>query len=63
MRAPATLPVTSGQVEFEWEHLLGKLRRRSPEVYRRWRETARPAVHPLFRLRAGAIASWERGPR
>jgi hypothetical protein len=50
---------TRGQLEYEWEHLLGKLRRRSPESYRRLRTLA-PTAHPLFRIVAGPVASWER---
>jgi hypothetical protein len=51
--------VTRGQLEFEWDHLLGKLRRRSPEWYRRLR-TAAPSAHPCFRLVSGPVARWER---
>ena len=50
---------TRGQLEFEWEHLLRKLRRRSPVWYRRVR-SRRPSAHPCFRLVAGLVATWER---
>jgi hypothetical protein len=51
---------TRGQLEYEWEHLLRKLRRRSPEWYRRMRAAA-PTAHPCFRIVAGPVASWEKG--
>jgi hypothetical protein len=54
------MPVTAGQVEHEWEHLLRKLSARSPAVYRRWRGVRAPEGHPLMRKRAGGIEPWER---
>jgi hypothetical protein len=54
------LTVTRGQLDFEWQHLLRKLRRRSPGLWAEARKLPRPAAHPLFTLRAGAIAPWER---
>ena len=60
VRAVELLPVPSGQLRHEWEHLLGKLAARSPRVYAQWHAVARPRHHPLFRLRAGPVAAWER---
>ncbi len=54
------LAVTSGQMEYEWAHLMAKLKVRNPAHYRRWRETESPAPHPLFEMRAGEVESWER---
>lgn len=54
------IPVTSGQMQFEWEHLLAKLASRSPEVYRRWRTTCVPESHPLFYVQSGPVETWER---
>ena len=56
------LPVTRGQLAYEWDHLLRKLAERSPEQYRRWRAVRGPACHPLMRRRAGDIEAWERRP-
>jgi hypothetical protein len=53
---------TVGQVEYEWRHLLQKLKRRSPSLHARWRAVARPETHPLFTVRPGAVESWERRP-
>lgn len=57
-----TVPVSSGQVRYEWEHLMGKLRARSPQDARRWEGTAgrEVLVHPLFVMVPGPVASWER---
>lgn len=54
------LTVTRGQMDHEWRHLLAKLKERSPETYRKWQTTREPEAHPLFRVRAGEVASWER---
>lgn len=54
------LPASEGQLDYEWQHLLAKLARRSPGVYQRWRAIDRPEPHPLFRLEAGPVAHWER---
>ena len=54
------IPVTEGQLQYEWQWLLAKLRRRSPRDYRRQRGIVRPAAHPLFRVVPGPVADWER---
>ena len=59
-RSVVPLIATRGQFEFEWAHLLHKLRRRSPAHFRIVRSVTRPRVHPLFRLRSGPVAAWER---
>jgi len=59
-RRAVCLTVSSGQLDYEWRHLAAKLRRRAPSVWRRWRGTAAPAPHPLFRRRRGGVEAWER---
>jgi len=59
-RVPGRLPVTDGQVAFEWAHLLAKVRRRRPAHFRVLARLSAPRVHPLFRVVAGPVASWER---
>ncbi|WGW11590.1 pyrimidine dimer DNA glycosylase/endonuclease V [Saxibacter everestensis] len=54
------IPVTSGQLGYEWSHLLAKLNTRSPDVARRWVDEASPAPHPLFTTIPGPVSSWER---
>ena len=51
---------SAGQMHFEWEHLLAKLRLRSPERHRRLLAVERPVLHPLFRLVPGPVRGWER---
>ena len=63
VRAAARLPATRGQLRYEWSHLLRKLRQRSPTWYERWQAQRRPRAHPLFTVKPGAIAVWERSGR
>lgn len=62
-RKRVAIPVSRGQLRYEWVHLLAKLHRRSPPVWRKWVRTPMPDVHPLFRVRAGPVEAWERRPR
>ncbi|TDR76457.1 pyrimidine dimer DNA glycosylase/endonuclease V [Paludibacterium purpuratum] len=57
---PVTLLVTSGQLDFEWAHLMNKLQTRNPVVYRQWHETVTPEPLPMFEVRSGQVESWER---
>jgi hypothetical protein len=54
------IAVSTGQIDHEWSHLLGKLSVRSPAHFARWKRLTRPDCHPLFRPRPGPAASWER---
>ena len=54
------IPVESGQLQFEWQHLQDKLARRNPDWRARLGTVGIPACHPLFVRRSGPIASWER---
>lgn len=58
-RAPGRLPVSRGQLEYEWRHLMQKLRARDPQWLRRWSRVAHAQAHPLFHARPGGIADWE----
>lgn len=60
---PVTLMVTSGQMDYEWSHLLAKLQARNPLIYQKWRETIRPEPHPMFEVVAGPMEPWERPSR
>jgi len=53
--------VTTGQRDFEWQHLCRKLEVRSPDVALRWHGVTEPQVHPLFRVIDGGVEGWERG--
>jgi len=60
VRVVAPIASTAGQLHYEWQHLMKKLRTRSPAVYRKWRGLAAPQAHPLFRIGRGAVEAWER---
>ncbi|HEY9381795.1 MAG TPA: pyrimidine dimer DNA glycosylase/endonuclease V [Burkholderiales bacterium] len=53
------LIVTRGQLDYEWAHLVNKLRVRAPA----WLEAIQGATpsepHPLFRVVEGPVAEWE----
>ncbi|NKX49486.1 DNA lyase [Arthrobacter deserti] len=57
---PVVLMLETGQLDYEWEHLMRKLQVRSPETARCWAGIIRPDPHPLFILVEGPVASWER---
>jgi Pyrimidine dimer DNA glycosylase len=59
-RTDILIPVSAGQIAHEWEHLLRKLSKRSPERYRQLRTIRQPRCHPLIRKRAGEVEPWER---
>jgi hypothetical protein len=54
------IPVTSGQVMYEWQHLLEKMSNRNPALYEKWQNIEKPKCHPLFRVKAGGVESWEK---
>lgn len=55
----APIAATRGQLDYEWEHLVGKLRGRDPSWLEGIRMTKRPAPHPLFEVVGGPVADWE----
>jgi len=59
-RTDVRIPVTRGQLDFEWTHLCRKLELRDPERLDRLADVARARAHPLFRVVRGSVASWER---
>jgi hypothetical protein len=54
-----TIPVTRGQVEYEFRHLLNKLEKRSPDVYRRVKGEKNIRLHPEFTQISGDVEDWE----
>jgi hypothetical protein len=52
--------VGQGQVEYEWKHLLYKLKTRAPEAYELNRGLPGPEIHPLFVIVPGGLEDWER---
>jgi len=59
VRGSVRLRATQGQLDYEWKHLRGKLREREPG---RARRRGALEAHPLFRVVAGPVESWERRP-
>lgn len=57
--APPSLPLTQGQLDYEWAHLMAKLAVRSPDRAAACVGVA-PAAHPLFSVVPGAVEAWER---
>lgn len=53
------LRCTRGQLHYEWDHLLRKLKTRDPEKYAAVRELKEPEPSPLFQIIAGEIEPWE----
>jgi len=60
LREVPRVTATTGQLDYEWRHLARKLRARSPGVLRGHGRNGRPQAHPLFRVVAGPVQSWER---
>ena len=57
-RTTQRIAVNHGQIQFEWRHLLTKLRRRAVACYQDERSRT-PQPHPLFRVRPGEVEPWE----
>lgn len=53
------LDLTSGQLDYEWHHLLVKLATRTPDRAALYAETL-PTPHPIFRVVPGPVEHWER---
>ena len=60
IRKRVTLTVTTGQLSYEWTHLMAKLKKRNPAHYRKWKNTQVFAAHSMFRVRRGEVEPWER---
>ncbi len=51
--------VTCGQIDYEFGHLVKKLRQRDPSYLQKI-SGRKPRAHPLFIVKAGDIEAWER---
>lgn len=59
---PAKLPdltVSEGQLRYEWQHLLGKLRQRDPQRLEELQCIEFPEPNPKFRVVGGDVEPWE----
>lgn len=55
------IEVAQGQLDFEWQHLMGKLARRSPDWHAAQQANGVPCCHPRLVVVPGPVAGWERG--
>jgi len=56
----SSISVSRGQIEYEVNHLLGKLSVRDKQRYRALNESRRILLHPMFTKVHGPVADWER---
>ncbi|MBN1252127.1 MAG: hypothetical protein JXR51_06365 [Bacteroidales bacterium] len=54
-----TITVTTGQIKYEFEHLLKKLQKREPEKFQKLSNETKIECHPLFKIIEGEIEDWE----
>ena len=54
------LQVSDGQLRYEWQHLIAKLRDRDPERHQRFAAVVDPLPHPFFVVVPGSVAAWEK---
>jgi hypothetical protein len=54
------IPVTDAQIQYEFEHLLKKLKVRDHERYKKLKNLSSIHTHPLFFITKGDIEIWER---
>jgi hypothetical protein len=58
-RLQSRLPVTTGQLEYEFSHLKKKIEARDPALLNRLNSISRPKPHSLFRVKKGTVEKWE----
>jgi hypothetical protein len=54
-----TIPVTNKQIEYEFQHLLKKLKIRDEKRYHKYKNTKNILSNPIFYIVDGDIESWE----
>ena len=53
------LRVTQGQINYEYEHLLHKLKTRDPMLYEKLKKNKIIEPHPIFKIVKGDVEKWE----
>jgi len=53
------IETTESQLLFEWNHLIGKLKIRSPQIANKWENITVPDAHPLFVIISGKVENPE----
>jgi hypothetical protein len=61
-RTEIKIAETKGQLVFEWQHFLNKLKDRQPKLYQKYIICGEPESHPAFRIIPGEVREWERIP-
>lgn len=56
---PCSLQVSSGQVDYEVQHLKKKLKERDPLRFKEMHSLTSFDVHPMFKVKQGAVEEWE----
>lgn len=57
---PCSIVVTSGQIDYERQHLLRKLKTRNYSKFSDLEKVEKIEIHPIFELMKGEIEEWER---
>ena len=62
IKAPSRepIPVNQGQLDYEFNHLMLKLKSRDRRRFMRLSRVSRPEPHPIFSVRKGPVEPWER---
>jgi hypothetical protein len=63
LRSVDSISTATGQISYEWRHLMAKLAVRNRPLRRHWRTINVPLCHPLFTAVPGLIEPWERARR
>jgi hypothetical protein len=63
VRSVVPISATTGQLSYEWRHLMAKLAVRNRALRLYWRTIDVPLCHPLFTPVPGLIEPWERTGR
>lgn len=53
------IPVTQGQIDYEWQHLMKKLQARDPGHYKKICDSRNIVAHTLFEIVPGKLEDWE----
>jgi hypothetical protein len=53
------ISVTTGQIDYEFLHLMEKLRTRNPKLYGEYKKEKNIEPHPMFKITDGEIEVWE----
>ena len=51
--------MTRGQINYEYEHLLNKLKTRDPILYEKLKKNKIIEPHPIFKIVKGDVEKWE----